>query len=108
MKIIPLYLFLFSAFSSATSFSDVQPKDAEYQQLYSLSERYGCVSGSPGIVDQFKFNRALSRYEFAAVLKACIDRIEELMATATDNMISTSDIETLNKLKAEFENELNP
>jgi len=38
---------------------------------------YGCIAGYPGT---YRGNRALTRYEFAAGLNACLDRVNELIA----------------------------
>ncbi|MDM7959744.1 MAG: iron uptake porin, partial [Synechococcus sp. WH 8007] len=72
----------FSAYSteeqvtSITQFSDVQPTDWAYQALSNLIERYGCVAGYPN--GTYRGNRAMTRYEAAALLNACLDRITEV------------------------------
>ena len=60
--------------------SDIQPTDWAYQALRNLIERYGCVSGDPGGL--FTGARAISRYEAAALLDACLERI----STVTDEV----------------------
>ena len=55
--------------TSVSQFSDVQPTDWAYQALANLVEQYGCVAGYPN--GTFRGNRALSRYEAAALLNAC-------------------------------------
>ncbi len=77
--------------NSITQFSDVYPTDWAYQALASLIERYGCVSGYPN--GAFRGNRAMTRYEAAALLNACLDRVTEV----TDQ---------LRRLINEFETEL--
>jgi hypothetical protein len=77
--------------TSITQFSDVYPTDWAYQALASLIERYGCVAGYPN--GTFRGNRAMTRYEAAALLNACLDRITEV----TDE---------LRRLIKEFEKEL--
>ncbi|WP_237395441.1 iron uptake porin, partial [Okeania sp. KiyG1] len=67
--------------TSVSQLSDVQPTDWAFQALQSLVERYGCIAGYPD--GTFKGNRAMTRYEFAAGLNACLDRITELVAAAT-------------------------
>ena len=62
--------------TSVTQFSDVQPTDWAYQALSSLVERYGCVAGYPN--GTFRGGRALTRYEAAALLNACLDRVTEV------------------------------
>ena len=77
--------------TSITQFSDVQPTDWAYQALSNLIERYGCVAGYPN--GTYRGNRAMTRYEAAALLNACLDRITEV----TDE---------LKRLMKEFEREL--
>jgi hypothetical protein len=77
--------------TSVTQFSDVYPTDWAYQALSNLVEQYGCVAGYPN--GTFRGNRAMTRYEAAALLNACLDRITEV----TDEV---------RRLVAEFETEL--
>ncbi len=77
--------------TSVTQFSDVYPTDWAYQALSNLVEQYGCVAGYPN--GTFRGNRAMTRYEAAALLNACLDRVTEV----TDE---------LRRLVAEFETEL--
>ncbi|MFM7366101.1 MAG: iron uptake porin, partial [Cuspidothrix sp.] len=90
--------------TSVSQFSDVQPTDWAFQALQSLVERYGCIAGYPN--GTFRGNRALSRYEFAAGLNACLDRVNELIATATADMVSKQDLATLQRLQEEYSAEL--
>ena len=57
-------------------FSDLQPQDWAYQALLDLQQRYGCVAGVPG--GAFAGQRSISRFEAAALLLACLDRVEAL------------------------------
>jgi hypothetical protein len=77
--------------TSISQFSDVKPTDWAYQALSNLIERYGCVAGYPD--GTYKGGKAMSRFEAAALLNACLDRVTEV----TDE---------LKKLMAEFEKEL--
>jgi uncharacterized protein (UPF0261 family) len=62
--------------TSVTQFSDVQPTDWAYQALSNLVERYGCVAGYPN--GTFRGGRAMTRYEAAALMNACLDRVTEV------------------------------
>jgi len=77
--------------TSINQFSDVKPTDWAFQALSNLIERYGCVAGYPD--GTYRGQRAMTRYEAAALLNACLDRITEI----TDE---------LKKLMKEFEKEL--
>ena len=77
--------------TSITQFSDVQPTDWAYQALSNLIERYGCVAGYPN--GTYRGSRAMTRFEAAALLNACLDRITDV----TDE---------LKRLMKEFEKEL--
>ncbi len=88
--------------TSVSDLSDVQPSDWAFEALRSLVERYGVIQGYPD--GTFRGNRPLSRYEFAAGLNAALDRISELIATG--NFITREDLVTLERLQAEFAEEL--
>jgi len=77
--------------TSINQFSDVKPTDWAYQALSNLIERYGCVAGYPD--GTYRGGKAMTRYEAAALLNACLDRISEV----TDE---------LKRLMKEFEKEL--
>jgi hypothetical protein len=77
--------------TSINQFSDVRPTDWAYQALSNLIERYGCVAGYPD--GTYRGGKAMTRYEAAALLNACLDRISEV----TDE---------LKRLMKEFEKEL--
>ena len=77
--------------TSISQFSDVKPTDWAYQALSNLIERYGCVAGYPN--GTYKGGQAMTRFEAAALLNACLDRVTEV----TDE---------LKKLMKEFEKEL--
>ncbi|MEI6359724.1 MAG: iron uptake porin [Synechococcus sp. ELA619] len=77
--------------TSVAQFSDVQPTDWAYQALSNLVERYGCVAGYPN--GTFKGKQAMTRFEAAALLNACLDRVTEV----TDE---------LRRLQKEFAKEL--
>ncbi len=90
--------------TSVSQLTDVQPTDWAFQALQSLVERYGCIVGYP---DQtFRGNRALTRYEFAAGLNACMDRINELVAAGTADLVKKEDLLAVQKLQEEFAAEL--
>ncbi len=81
---------------------DVSPGDWAYEALRSLVERYGCIVGSP---DQtFEGNRALTRWEFAAGLNACMEQIERLIVNS--EAVLREDLEKLQRLAQEYEAEL--
>ncbi|WP_138497960.1 iron uptake porin [Nostoc sp. PA-18-2419] len=93
-----------SQVTSVSQFSDVQPTDWAFQALQSLVERYGCIAGYPN--GTYRGNRAMTRYEFAAGLNACLDRVNELIATATADLVTKQDLATLQRLQEEFSAEL--
>ncbi|MDX2229251.1 MAG: iron uptake porin [Leptolyngbyaceae cyanobacterium bins.349] len=90
--------------TSVSQLTDVKPTDWAFQALQSLVERYGCIVGYP---DQtYRGNRALTRYEFAAGLNACLDKIQELIAAATADFVRKEDLESVKRLQEEFAAEL--
>ncbi len=90
--------------NTVAQFSDVQPTDWAFGALQSLVERYGCIAGYPN--GTFRGNRAISRYEFAAGLNACLDRINELIATGTKDIVIQADLVSLRRLEQDFSSEL--
>lgn len=93
-----------SQVTSVSQLKDVQPTDWAFQALQSLVERYGCIAGYPD--GNYRGNRALTRYEFAAGLNACLNRVNELIATATADAVTREDLARLGKLQQEFATEL--
>jgi hypothetical protein len=90
--------------TSVSQLSDVQPTDWAFQALQSLVERYGCIAGYPD--GTYKGNRAMTRYEFAAGLNACLDKISELIASSTANLVTREDLLAVQRLQEEFAAEL--
>jgi hypothetical protein len=85
--------------TSITQLRDVSPGDWAYEALRNLVEKYGCIAGYPD--GTYRGQRAMTRYEFAAGLNACLQQIERLI-TGVDG----GDLETLRRLLQEFEAEL--
>jgi len=90
--------------TSVSQLSDVQPTDWAFTSLQSLVERYGCIAGYPN--GTYRGNRALSRYEFAAGLNACLDKVNELISKGLADKVGKEDLATLQTLQTEFAAEL--
>ncbi|MEG4343098.1 iron uptake porin [Microcoleus sp. A003_D6] len=90
--------------TSVSQLSDVKPTDWAFQALQSLVERYGCIAGYPD--GTYRGNRAMTRYEFAAGLNACLDKVAELVTAGTSNLVKKEDLQKLQKLQEEFAAEL--
>jgi hypothetical protein len=89
--------------TNVSQLSDVRPTDWAYEALRSLVERYGCIAGYPD--GTFRGNRAMTRYEFAAGLNACLNQIELKLGQSGD-FATKADLETLQRLVDEFRTEL--
>ncbi len=76
--------------TSVEQLSDVQPTDWAFQALQSLVERSGCIVGYPDA--SFRGDRAITRYEFAAGLNACLERIQQLIPFQTADLITQEDL----------------
>ncbi|ACK69942.1 Carbohydrate-selective porin OprB [Gloeothece citriformis PCC 7424] len=81
---------------------DVEPTAWAYEALRSLVERYGCIVGYPDRT--FRGDRALTRWEFAAGLNACLNVMERLIQEGI--AVVREDLEKLKRLMQEFEAEL--
>ncbi|MEG4147541.1 iron uptake porin [Microcoleus sp. Pol12B5] len=92
-----------SQVTSVTQLSDVRPTDWAFQALQSLVERYSCIVGYPD--GTYRGNRALTRYEFAAGVNACLDSITQLIGS-TGNLVTRDDLAILQRLQEEFAAEL--
>lgn len=91
-----------SQINSVSQLRDVNPTDWAYEALRGLVERYGCIVGYPD--KTYRGNRALSRYEFAAGLNACLNSMEKILQEGMT--ILQEDIETMKRLAKEYETEL--
>lgn len=85
--------------TSVSELSDVLPSDWAYTALQRLVEEYGCLEGYPD--RSFRGNRAMTRYEFAAGLNACLDVVVQLIGGD-----DTSELSTIRRLQEEFAAEL--
>lgn len=90
--------------TSVSQLADVQPTDWAFEALQFLVERYGCIAGYPD--GNYRGNRSLTRYEFAAGLNACLESINLRIAANTDDFVPKEDLATLQKLQEEFASEL--
>ncbi|MEH2221747.1 iron uptake porin [Nostoc sp.] len=100
-----------SQVTSVSQLQDVQPSDWAFGALQSLVERYGCIAGYAD--GTYLGNRSISRYEFAAGLNACLEKINDAMPAAgyayANNKINTvnnEDLISLQRLQGEFKAEL--
>ncbi|GFE70719.1 iron uptake porin [Chroococcus sp. FPU101] len=91
-----------SQITNVNQLTDVTPDAWAFEALRSLIERYGCIVGYPDRT--FRGNRALSRWEFAAGLNACLNTIERLIQEGVS--VLREDIDKLTRLAEEFEAEL--
>ncbi|WP_121968378.1 iron uptake porin [Leptolyngbya sp. BC1307] len=83
--------------TSVSELSDVQPGDWAFTALQRLVEEYGCLEGYPDRT--YRGNRALTRYEFAAGLNACLDVVIQLIDGGTG-------LDEIRRLQEEFAAEL--
>jgi len=98
-----------SQITNVSELRDIQPTDWAYEALKSLVERYGCIVGYPdrtfrGVAEGTLRDRALSRWEFAAGLNACLNTMERLLQ---ENVaVLRTDLDKLKRLTGEFRQEL--
>lgn len=88
--------------TSVNQLRDVEPTAWAFEALRSLVERYGCIVGYPDRT--FRGNRALTRWEFAAGLNACMNTMERLIQDGVG--VLREDIDKLKRLMEEFQAEL--
>lgn len=77
--------------TTATSqLKDVRSTDWAYPALQALVERYGCISGYPD--STYRGQRALTRYEFAAGVSNCLDKLNELLSAKIEQKASKEEL----------------
>lgn len=81
---------------------DVEPTAWAYEALRSLVERYGCIVGYPDRT--YRGEKALTRWEFAAGVNACLNALERLLQDEVS--VAREDLDKLKRLAKEFEAEL--
>ncbi len=85
---------------SMTSSEDVKPPDWAVKALQTLSDRYDCQTGD---LDR---TQALTRGEFVTSLNECLAQVNESIVPKTADPVTKADLETIEKLQAEFATEL--
>ncbi|NER36067.1 MAG: carbohydrate porin [Oscillatoria sp. SIO1A7] len=89
--------------NSVNELSDVRPTDWAYSALRGLAERYGCLLAYRD--GTYRGNRAMTRYEFAASLDACMNVMQRFIEEATSE-IGSGDLDVIARLQEEFAAEL--
>ena len=92
------------SYSNVSQLMDVSPQDWAFKSLQSLANRYNCLTGYPNLT--YQGDRPLTRYEFAAALRACSDRLTKKTQTTLADKVSTTDLLTFQKLQTDFATEL--
>jgi hypothetical protein len=88
--------------NSVEQLQDVSPTDWAYEALRGLKERYGCIAGFSD--DTYRGDRPVARYEFAAGLNSCLNKIERSIAQSES--VPQEDIDILLRLMQEFQTDL--
>lgn len=86
--------------NSVSQLRDVQPTDWAYEALKNLVEEYDCLEGYPN--RDFRGDRPLTRYEFAAALNSCLS----YPLLSGENIINQDDLDIINQLMSQFNAEL--
>ncbi|MBA3922438.1 MAG: iron uptake porin [Nostocaceae cyanobacterium] len=81
--------------NKVSELSDVQAHDWALMELRSLGERYHCQTVS---------NHPWNRYEFASILKTCLDNVSKSVSDKVS--IADGDLILVQRLQKEFEQEL--
>jgi hypothetical protein len=93
------------AVDQVTDPSDIKPTDSTAQSVPSQGERYGCLSGYGD--SSYQGDRPISRYEFAAVLNACLNQLNQRINSNTGERATQEDLAVpkrqLETLKSELE-----
>jgi hypothetical protein len=74
----------------------VRRSDSAVKMLRSFHDRFGCA---PQIAER---RSGFTRHEIIAAVGACSDRVNEIIATATSDSLSRTDLENLQQLRSTF------
>lgn len=85
-----------SQLRSIQELRDVDPTNWSYEALRNLVEQYGCIVGYPDRT--YRGDRALTRYEFAAGLNACIQALERRILE-TPGVRTQADLTPIDEVK---------
>lgn len=88
--------------NSVRELTDVSPTDWAYQAMNSLAERHQCLLGYGDRT--YRGNRAMTRYEFAANLNACLIQVQQRIEGL--NALSPEELNAIRRLQEEFAAEL--
>ncbi|MBO0350235.1 carbohydrate porin [Phormidium pseudopriestleyi FRX01] len=88
--------------NSVRELTDVSPTDWAFQAVSALAERHQCLLGYGD--GTYRGNRAMTRYEFAASLNACLIQIQQQIEGF--NALSPDEINSIRRLQEEFAAEL--
>lgn len=91
-----------SSFNSVYQLSDVEFTDWAFLAFKSLVNRYGCDLDTHNF---YQGKQIITRDEFAILLNACLNKIQQLIAT-NQTAIHQDDLATLTRLAREFAIEL--
>ncbi|MEL6164238.1 MAG: iron uptake porin, partial [Cyanobacteria bacterium J06628_3] len=94
-----------SQVTSVSELDDVSPTDWAFEALQSLANRHNCALGYPD--GTFRGRQVINRYQFATGIDACLQKINELIATRGVNIVDEQDLVILQRLQNEFRAELN-
>lgn len=85
--------------------SDIDSDDWAFQALQSLVERYNCLStpsSRPSLEEQY----TMSRRKFAAILNACLQRLEQRKASQMSKGLDPVSQDSIQHLQSDFSREL--
>jgi hypothetical protein len=104
LKIFPMLLGIGviapTAIAQANPLMPVKQSDPIFKQWEVVRDKYGCLSLTP--IDQSEF----SRYEMAAAINACGDRMNELVAGSENRIFALHDLTMFEPLTTEFASEI--
>jgi hypothetical protein len=76
-----------------TNFPDIDSGVWAAESIYQLNERYGCLEGFPD--GTFQGETALTRYQFAAGLYACLSNYDAEIQGRIDELVTKEDLAIL-------------
>jgi Ca-activated chloride channel family protein len=80
--------------------SEIRPTDTVFQELQALDQKLSCLP--PELMTTLQAQGFLTRSEFALGISVCLDRVNELIASANTNTVTIDDLRTLERLQNAF------
>jgi hypothetical protein len=103
--VTPKFIAQVSAVEQMEDIREIKSNEYYYQGLQSLVEKYGCVTANSN--RQIQARRALQSGEYVNYLGYCLDRMNELIASALSDIPDAESLTTAKEILKDIESNVN-